>query len=93
MKIENEKYENQIIQIDGVSYVNCVFAHCTLEYSGGALPSFVECTLVASNFAFTDQAANTVQLLQSLYHGGFKPVVEATFVNIRRNPKSAKGEA
>ncbi len=82
MKIENEKYENSNIHIDGKHYANCTFVRCTLEYSGGPLPSFVECTLTGTNFAFIDQAANTLQLLQSMYHGGFKPVVEETFKNI-----------
>lgn len=86
MEFENERYKNKSIETDGNRYVRCHFFECTLEYSGGTPPAFMHCVLEQSKFAFTEQAANTLAFLKSMYHGGFKPVVEDTFEDIKGVP-------
>lgn len=85
MAFKNEKntYSSSTIDIDGNEYIGCIFTDCTLRYSGGPVPSFIECSLYRSNFEFSGSAERTLGFLAGMYHGGFKPVVESTFDAIR----------
>lgn len=86
MEIKESTFEGGTQKIDGMKFINCVFNNCTLEYSGGKPPSFIGCRLKGSNFAFIENADNTLAFLAAMYHGGFRPVVDATFDAIRRQP-------
>ncbi len=85
MKYKSEKFENTTVALDGNTFEDCEFVNCILEYSGGKPPKMISCGLTKSTFSFSDQAADTVEFMKAMYHGGFKTVIEETFEQIR-NP-------
>lgn len=90
MKYKDHNFSEETVQLDGNSFENCQFNNCVLEYSGGKPPSMSNCGLSGSVFSFTDQAADTVQFMKAMYHGGFKVVIEDTFNQIRENKPANK---
>jgi hypothetical protein len=85
MEFKKCTFANSIEPCDGKNYIDCDFDNCQLLYSGGDLPSFVRCNLKETGFIFTGAAGNTLQLLQSMYAGGFAPIVEQ-LINIIQSP-------
>ena len=93
MKIQGKTFNNEKILIDGNYYFDCKFNNCELEYSGGTPPSFVECEITDTLFSFSGQASATLQFMNAMYHGGFRPIIEQTFDNIRLHRFPSKAEA
>ena len=91
MKATDSIFQNERIQLDGAVYLRCRFEGCTLVYSGGALPVLHGCHFDPVELAFEGAAANTLTLIASMYHGGFKPFIEKTFDNIRNSKPSGIG--
>ena len=91
MKVQNKKYTDEVVELDGNEYVNCNFTRCQLIYSGGALPRFDTCGFDASPFNFQKGAGNALHLLRELYHAGLHETVEALFAHIRMNPPPGAG--
>lgn len=80
-------FDGERLMIDNKSFVECEFRNCTLVYSGGPSPDFVECNLDTLQLEFEGPALRSVQFLSDVYDGFGevgKKVVEATFDNIRR---------
>ena len=88
-KHKNKKFERKEVQLDGNSFINCHFIDSKLIYSGGELPQIADCSLVGSNFIFSNQAANTVQFMNSMHYGGFEAVIEEIFKNIRNSTRNS----
>jgi hypothetical protein len=87
MKFENTTFANQRVELDNNEFIGCKFEECDLLYGGGTPPALVNCSFGRFRVSFKGAAADTLSFITALYHGGFKPVIEATFDNIRSNPK------
>lgn len=90
MKYKNKPFNKVTVELDGNTFDTCKFKGCVLEFSGGKPPTITNCDLSDSSFSFTDQAADTVQFMKAMYHGGFKEVIEETFEQIRTANKPIK---
>ena len=90
MKSVDKTFRQESIEIDGNSYTNCTFEECTLEYSGGVVPSFQDCVLVKTEFLFSHQAGNTLHFLRHMYHGGFAPIVDFMIADLKETPPRNK---
>lgn len=90
MKYISEDFNNTTVQLDGNTFESCNFRDCVLEYSGGRPPSIVKCVFTDSSFTFAHQAGDTIKFMTALYHGGFKPVIEHTFEQIRNPATKSK---
>jgi hypothetical protein len=88
VEFQNETFTDQQISLDDNEFHGCTFKRCTLEYSGGQPPTIQKCTFEQSpKIIFSETAANTLNFLTTLYHGGFKPIIDKTFDNIRGNAR------
>lgn len=74
------------LQSDNCDFIKCRFTNCIIEYSGGDVPGFQDCEFDSCEFLFTGPALHTVQYLHMLYHGGFSPIVDAMFDQIKQRP-------
>ena len=85
MRHEGKTFTDERVQLDGNQFKGCKFVgQCTIVYGGNDLGGLVGCTFdVTPKFEFTGAAGHTLAMLQALYHGGFKHVVDDTFENIR----------
>lgn len=87
MKIKDQTFKNETIDIDFNHFSNCKFDGCTLVYHGHGLIGLDGCSFNAVKWTFADAAANTLQFMQGIYHGageGGKELIETTFNNIRK---------
>jgi hypothetical protein len=87
MTFENTNFFKESVELDNNEFVACRFEKCNLVYKGGKPPSLVNCSFGEFMISFKGAAADTLSFITALYHGGFKPVIETTFDNIRSNPK------
>lgn len=71
------------IQVDGNSYVKCVFTNAELVYSGGEPPAFVNCTFDRISITFDGPAGRTIDFMGALQRGGFEKIIEPTLDRIR----------
>ncbi|MBO9380064.1 hypothetical protein GG804_25170 [Sphingomonas histidinilytica] len=71
--VAGKLYEDVVVQLDGRTFIDCVFKAATLNYAGGLFHmsgcDFIDCT-----WNFDGSAANTVQVLRllSVQPGGDK---------------------
>ena len=83
MLAKGQRFEGARISLDGSSFYDCVFARCTLIYSG-VLPvvmdnnRFDDCA-----WEFQGPATNTMSFLKAVYSAGASQLVEQTFESIR----------
>lgn len=85
MKFEDQQFADEPIRLDGNEFVRCRFERCQLTYAGGPVPTLAECQFVDVNWQFSEAAANTLQFLRGLFHGGGaggQALVEHTFRNL-----------
>jgi hypothetical protein len=83
---ENSTFSNMTVDLDGVSFRNCVFQGCALRYSGGEPPTMVDCNFYRSRFEFAGAASDTLSFMRAIYHGmgdGGKKLIEGTFASIK----------
>jgi hypothetical protein len=83
--VRRTKYSGKTIRIDGKSFADIDFVECTLVYSGTEGVSFRRCKFVSPRFVFDGPAANTMNFVRAMYHGGAANLVERTFDEIREN--------
>ncbi len=84
--VENKTFNNQVVQVDGNSYIGCTFTRSTLVYSAGKMPEFANCEFENVNLDFDGAAQNTLMFLSGLHRGGFQRGVETIFDGIRQKP-------
>jgi len=87
MKHDEDTFRDTRVAVDGHEYRGCKFIRCTIVYSGGAPPQFVDCLFQGSTWAFEDAASRTIAFMTALYHGmgeGGRALIEQTFEAIRR---------
>jgi len=84
MRFENTTFTDQDVAVDGNEYEGCRFENCNIIYRGSGAVSFTGCSFGNHRITFKDGAASTIGFMQSLYHGGWEHLIEATFDNIRR---------
>jgi hypothetical protein len=86
-------YANQIVNLDGNSYINCVFDACHMIFSADAPVALVKCKMTRCTWGFSGAAALTVDFVKALHGQGWhgQRMVEETFDLIRgtRSPLSS----
>jgi hypothetical protein len=82
MKFEGKRFVKTSIDLDNNQFYDCIFDSCTLVYRGGPSPNFAKCSFENTFFSFAEAAANTLLLIATMYHRGFKDTIEKTFNNI-----------
>jgi len=83
MQFQGRTFHNETVELDGNDYDRCDIQHCTLIYRGGKIPSLTNSTVAHCQFTFEDSALNTIAFLRAFYQGGFHPIVDDVFNNIR----------
>ena len=82
--IEGESFGVQRILADGKRFVNCKFRRTELVFRGEAGVGIERCVFQGTGFTFDGPAANTVNILTSLYaEPCFRPIIERTFTGVR----------
>ena len=93
MKSTGGMYINSQVHLDGQEFDSCTFHDCLVTYSGGPAPVMSNCVLQNCRWVFEGPAGATLQFLKSMYHGGFKSVVDQLFDSIRATtPPPQMGE-
>ena len=88
---KGETYTDEPVQIDGKYFFGCKFIRCTLVYNGGDPCSFEKCEFDNPQFFFGGAAGNTMAFLHNMYQTPFRPMIEQTFENIKRNQTERMG--
>jgi hypothetical protein len=78
-------YANQIVNLDGNGYTDCVFNRCHLIFSAAAPVSLVACKMDGCTWGFAGAAALTVDFVRALHGQGWhgRRMIEETFDLIR----------
>jgi hypothetical protein len=93
MQFQGKTFCNETIELDGNEYDGCRFENCQLIYRASAPMILTNCSFLGFTITLEGAAANTLDFLTALYHGGFQPALEQTFHNIRtRNVPSGGWE-
>lgn len=88
-------YSGMRVVLDNQSYHECTFTNCTIEYAGTGPISLIGCSFHSCNWVMTGNALNTLNFMQSMYHGmgDFgKQMINQTFENVKRNKFKAAPE-
>ncbi len=80
MKFQGEKFFKASIGLDNNQFYDCVFDSCVLVYRGGTPPNIAKCSFKNTFFGFAEAAANTLLVISTMYHGGFKDTIEISSV-------------
>jgi hypothetical protein len=83
MEFKNETFGVEVVELDGNTFDGCTFNGTILVIGGTDVFSLTNCTFNGFKFAFQGASAQTVNVLGSLYKGGFGQHIEALFQNIR----------
>lgn len=80
MKYHKRTFKDETISLDNNTFVECYFIRCKLKYSGG-IPPIMKCNKFypVPEFIFTENAGDTVNFMTSMYHGGFKNIIDEIF--------------
>lgn len=72
------------VEVDGGTFVDCVFDQATLVYRGGARPVISRCTFQSTGFVFRGAAAATLGMLAHMAkpESGLRSAVAKTFYEI-----------
>ena len=70
-------FANEIVHLDGATFIDCEFRNATLVYSGGELPSFMGCHFDSCAWTFEGHALRTLAYLKRLVseHEGFHEAI------------------
>lgn len=82
-EINNRRFVDEAVPVDGREFTSCKFSSATLVYSGGELPTFTACEFVDTSLQFEGVAANTLKFLSELPGNGFPLAVENIVRRIR----------
>ena len=80
---QNNTFRNDTVHLDGNEFDGCKFENCRFIYRGTAATKMANCSFFGFTIVLEGAAANTLDFMQALYHGGFKPTIEKAFDNIR----------
>ena len=84
MKIHEQNFEHETIDLDFNDFDACKFNNCVMQIHGFGSFTFANCEFSDDcRFEFADRSRNTLKVLTELYHGGFKNIVEDIFETIR----------
>ncbi len=86
MKIKNQKFSGETIDLDYHEFEGCTFTKCKIVFHGYGKIGLRSCTFTDIQWEVADAAGNALNFLMVLYAGGGEvgmKLVEATFDNIR----------
>lgn len=85
-KVEGKRFGVQQVVVDGRAFERCEFHGTEVVFQGTKNFSLTNCVFVSPRFSFDKHAALTVSALTGLYtDSSFRPLIEATIDNIRKN--------
>lgn len=87
MQVEGQTFENQPVEIDGNTYVNCTFHDCMLVFRGKEPFMFSGSRMLGTtNFRFDDAAAVTVAAIKFMANPatGLQDKIVSTFPELFR---------
>ena len=83
------RFSNARVHFDNERFFNCTFDGCTIVYRATGAVTLDHCKFVNSIFAFEGAAADTVELMTSLYR--LSPdAMEQTFDRIRLGTRTGE---
>jgi hypothetical protein len=82
MKHAVKAFENEIIHLDGQTYIDCEFKNCRLVYSGGEVPKFDICQFHACTWQLDGAAGRTAAFLKILSASGNRGLVDGILLGI-----------
>jgi hypothetical protein len=83
MRVSHNTFVGQRIEVDGGEYVNNVFQDCVLIFAAKTPFKMSNNQFHNCRIEFTGNAADTLALIHALYNGGFAPLIEQLFQQIR----------
>ena len=86
MKAKSCTFRNAVVHVDGHSYHGCRFERCRLVYSGGDLPSMVDCEFLRCRWTLDGAAARTLRLMKAMTvrGGSMRALVERSLGLVER---------
>jgi len=77
-------FQDRRINIDATHFERCTFKFCTLVFSGGLLPNFIDCEMADCNFILDGPARDTVLFCRMLGKMNLPHVVEAIIADMKK---------
>ena len=62
--VQNSEFNGIAQPVDGTLFKNTKFRECTLVYSGGDVPGFVDCEFINCKWKFAGAALNTINFIE-----------------------------
>lgn len=69
MKILDQKFTDDTVEVDGNQFAKCIFSRCQMIFRARAPVSFVSCTFDDITWHFDDAAGLTMAFLKALSDG------------------------
>src|ERR1700687_817734 len=66
MKIKNQSFESDSVELDGNSFENCRFVNCMLIFRAKAPVQLTDCTFLDVRWNFLESAALTADFIRQL---------------------------
>jgi hypothetical protein len=90
----NVTFENQEVEVDGQTFIDCTFRNCRLIFRGTDLPQFTRCLFDRVRWGYKDAAAITLEHLSGWYQtgDGGRRQIEELFDLIRRRHSENPGD-
>ncbi len=70
MKAKHCTFRNATVHVDGHRYHGCRFEQCRLVYSGGDLPSLIDCEFDRCRWTLNGAAERTLRLMKAMVERG-----------------------
>ncbi|HHT0512571.1 TPA: hypothetical protein ACTW9A_002434 [Raoultella planticola] len=67
--VENTRFIDDLVFVDGKSFIGCNFKNCQIVFSGYALPSFQDCKFDGCDWRLAGAAQDTLIFLRGIHHG------------------------
>lgn len=85
--VQDKHYTREVVYLDDTVFINCVFDHCKLIFTGEGRVSFDRCRFIFCQWVFDGPAENSLRFLSALYRGlgsEGRELVKGIFESIER---------
>jgi uncharacterized C2H2 Zn-finger protein len=86
MTFEKQNFQNETVELDGHTFVNCTFRRCVMVFSGTTEMSLTGCRFEEVEWEFGGPAARVLSFLHAIYQNGRdgEEFVRAIFRNFKK---------
>ena len=77
-----QSFANLVVELDGCSFMRCVFRHCELRLSGLLPVTLQDCEFLDCAWRFSGPATTTIAFMTAMHRAGAGTLIEQTCAQI-----------